>query len=343
MLIMQWGKFFSVLVFLLFSAHASWYANWNFRKPITNHFSCSGDLTNFPLLVTVSNDSDLQAHASNNGYDIIFTLAANTNKLDHEIEYYSNGTLIVWVKMPLLSASVSESNILFMYFDKNKSINPANASNVWTAEYKGVWHFSEVAGVSVYDSSSNNAAGSADTGVTFNTNGKIGKCFWFDGINPDITFSDTADYDNFDPVLNQDFTISAWVNTTAADGCIMGNRGGASGIGFDYRIIAGKARTYLKDDNDAGFLSSDSTAAGYNDGLWHYMTVTFDRDGTRIYYKDGQPDGSSDISARNSELTNRFDFVIGRVTATAGTIFSNFMDEPRLIWTLRSPGWILRN
>ncbi|OHD64420.1 MAG: hypothetical protein A2096_03925 [Spirochaetes bacterium GWF1_41_5] len=58
-----------------------WYSNWDNRKTITNNLAQGGDLTDFPLLVIISNDSDLANYASNNGYDILFTPGVNTNKL----------------------------------------------------------------------------------------------------------------------------------------------------------------------------------------------------------------------------------------------------------------------
>ncbi|OHD53304.1 MAG: hypothetical protein A2096_09865 [Spirochaetes bacterium GWF1_41_5] len=134
---------FAIPVFFLNLLFCHWYSDWNYRKAITNNYACGGDLTNFPLLVIISNDSDLINHASNNGHDIVFTLRANTNKLAHEIEYYSAGTIIAWIKMPYFSASEQLSNILYMYFDKTKPGNQQNQTAVWDNDYTNVYHLDE--------------------------------------------------------------------------------------------------------------------------------------------------------------------------------------------------------
>ena len=88
-----------------------WYSNtWFYRREIMlDRQIISGELTNFPWLMVISNDADLSNYASNNGHDILFTDSSGTNTLFHEIEYYSNGTLYAWVKIPILS-STSNTN-----------------------------------------------------------------------------------------------------------------------------------------------------------------------------------------------------------------------------------------
>ena len=94
------------------AAHAqtSWYnSSWSYRKTITiNYTNVSANLTNFPVLISRT-DSDLQARAQTNGYDLLFTSSDGTNKLAHEIETYtsSNGTLVAWVKVPILSSTTN--------------------------------------------------------------------------------------------------------------------------------------------------------------------------------------------------------------------------------------------
>ena len=49
---------------------------WLFRKEITIHQAMiDSDLTNFPLLVSFSSDSDLASRAQSDGSDILFTNA----------------------------------------------------------------------------------------------------------------------------------------------------------------------------------------------------------------------------------------------------------------------------
>jgi len=154
---------------------AAWYSDWGFRQSISNSLSAGGDLTNFPILVSISNSQYLKYYTAANGYDILFTLSDGTTKLDHEIEFFNktNGTLYVWVKIPLFSSSQTESNCLYMYFDIRKTGNQQNTGSVWANNYLTVQHFEETAGASISDSSSNGYDGTVNSVETLNTNAFI--------------------------------------------------------------------------------------------------------------------------------------------------------------------------
>ena len=66
------------------SVHAQtpWYnTSWNYRVALTiDHTKVSGTLTNFPVLVNITN-SALQQYAQTNGNDILFTSSDGTDKL----------------------------------------------------------------------------------------------------------------------------------------------------------------------------------------------------------------------------------------------------------------------
>ena len=88
------------LIFTLFTdkdLYSDWYNSaWNYRKRISiDQAVISGTLTNFPWLIKMSADTGLSAHAQADGDAILFTLADGTNKLAHELESYSGGSLLV--------------------------------------------------------------------------------------------------------------------------------------------------------------------------------------------------------------------------------------------------------
>ena len=72
-----------------------------YRKAITiDHTLVPASLTNFPVLINISNDSDLGDHVVNaNGYDLVFTDVGGT-QLDHEVESWSGatGSLVAWAR-----------------------------------------------------------------------------------------------------------------------------------------------------------------------------------------------------------------------------------------------------
>ena len=97
--------------------------SYSFERDITVDYTKvagGADLYNFPMLVSYSGATFLRGSPlgpimNTNGYDIIFT-DSNHNKLDHQIEYYNgtNGDLIAWVRIPVLSCS-SNTVIKLLY------------------------------------------------------------------------------------------------------------------------------------------------------------------------------------------------------------------------------------
>jgi len=95
-----------------------WNSNWGYRKPINiSHEKVDDDLTNFPVLISFTSDTELadDARCQNSGDDIVFTDSSG-NKLNHEIEFFdgSTGELVAWVNVTYLSGS--EDTILYMYY-----------------------------------------------------------------------------------------------------------------------------------------------------------------------------------------------------------------------------------
>ena len=330
-----------------------WYSNWGYRKIITNNLAQGGDLTDFPLLVIISNDSDLANYASNNGYDILFTPGVNTNKLAHEIEYYSNGTVIAWVKMPYFSASVQASNTLFIYFDKNKTGNQQNSNGVWDSDYYMTHHLAETGGTH-YDSTVNGRIGTWNfiSGTsTMNTNGKIGGADYFDG---------SGDYVKLPILTNTNITIEAWIYKSSKDtvnaDTAFGSWKWASPIisndGFDFArfyqttpdncaftVITSNTATEIKTSRSATFTFSDSTLQ------WIYVCGTYDSvsgkgrlwiNGTNISTFSA---GAGDVMTRYTAST----FMrIGSSSVNSGD-FHGFVDEVRLSISARSTNYIFNS
>lgn len=96
-----------------------------------------------------------------------------------------------------------------------------------------------------------------------------------------------------------DFSISFWVKTTAtnSDPSIIGDKdwGSGSNPGFIFAFTKG---TYKLNVGGGGRI--DINGNKINDGKWHLVAATFDRDGNATLYEDGVAIGSADISA----LTN---------------------------------------
>jgi hypothetical protein len=152
-----------------------------YYKPITiDHTKVSASLSNFPVLVSISNDNDLKNHVTNaNGYDLIFKDAGGV-QLDHELESWngSTGSLAAWVRIPTLS-STTDTTIYMWYGNSSVTTSQENKTGVWDSNFKGVWHLKEATGANVADSTSNGntgtpqnspaqGAGSFDGSLVFN-------------------------------------------------------------------------------------------------------------------------------------------------------------------------------
>ncbi|HBE02836.1 MAG TPA: hypothetical protein DC049_10240, partial [Spirochaetia bacterium] len=281
-----------IITLHIIKLHAGWYSNWSYRKPITNNFAVGGDLTNYPLLVVMSNDTDLQNYASNNGHDILFTLIDGTTRLSHELEYYSSGTIVAWIKIPIFSFSQQDSNILYMYFGNASAGNQQNTEDVWDINYKGVWHLSQDpadAAPQMLDSTVNarhgivksTPAGNSPVRVT----GQAGYCLEFSDESEGI--SNWVEI----PLLNYpELTVELWgmrynVDPVNADGFFGGRYWTAlpnDREGYDISFGAGVnnnkisfAAFLTNTDSTNSFIQNYTVGAEIN--TWHYIAGTVDR------------------------------------------------------------------
>jgi hypothetical protein len=210
------------------SAQAAWYdSNWQYRKKLTIDYTKVGaTLSHFPVLVSLSSDSDLAAHARSDGYDILFTSSDGTTKLDHEIESYTTatGALVAWVRIPSLSNSADTD--IYMYYGNASATDQQNKTGVWSDGgsnyYKGVWHLHN----NNFNDSTSNGNNGANGGST-DAAGMFAGGRSFDG----------NDYIQVSGLLGQpaNVTLSAWVKLTSADSDGAGN-GGAEVISLGDHI-----------------------------------------------------------------------------------------------------------
>lgn len=131
---------------------AGWYDVFSTRRKITvNHTKVTGSLSNFPILVSLT-DAELRSVSrggrvgTTNGADIAFTASDGSTKLNHELESYdaSSGAVVAWVQIPSLSSSADTS--FYLYYGKSAAADQQNKTNVWDSAYRIVNHFKDAAG-----------------------------------------------------------------------------------------------------------------------------------------------------------------------------------------------------
>ncbi|TWR27374.1 DUF2341 domain-containing protein [Mucilaginibacter pallidiroseus] len=332
----------------------STFDSYAYRMPITlqsQGIGMSGNLTNFPVLVSVQNNADLAVTAgvctnkiqypAGPNYDIAFVDAAG-NELNYQIEKYdaSTGTLLAWVRVPVLYSAANTS--LYLYFGRavaptNHTTAFANAtwSNVTSSPttYQAVWHFNEVP--STTTSSVVDATGSGDnliaskTTVVQNANSIIQNGVTLSGgtLSKSAATGLTA--------LNTSFTMSSWVYYTAypnfADNVMVLQDGGS----YVQMAFRGTSNNSVSANVGGGgiLVSSNLTPAA---NAWHHIVYSYNGT-TNSIYVDGALANTS-TTAPNTGTPNTI--VFGSYAVGNGENFYGTVDEARLINTTLSADWV---
>jgi hypothetical protein len=310
--------------------------NWGFRKKITfDSTKVAGNLSDFPVLISIT-DPDLQSKAQLNGNDILFTSSDGVTKLDHEIESYNQGTgeLIAWIKVPFLAADSDTS--IYMYYNNSDANNQQNTQDVWSDDFRGVWHLSESSG-NAMDSTSYNTAGDVRGNVNQGVSGKIGSSYEFDPSDGQIEVGDPAD-GHLDFGIGS-FTLSVWVKDYIYNDYQNIIYKGALSVGDPGYSI------YHRSDDGMASLSLGDTIAREKidfdytqDGSWRYIVGVVDRTNNEMsVFLNGVQQGTSiDISSIGSVDNGE----IFHISGGSNNYLNGFADEARVAAKVRSADWI---
>jgi hypothetical protein len=108
------------------------------------NYTKNENLDNFPYLLDITTTSFKSGKVQSDLNDILFT-DVNGTKLAHEIESFTqsstDGHLLVWVNIPKLSAI--EDTLISMYYGNNEISNQQNPEQVWSSNYRAVYHMDE--------------------------------------------------------------------------------------------------------------------------------------------------------------------------------------------------------
>jgi hypothetical protein len=197
-----------------------WDSNWLAKKKITiESDQVPKTLTNFPVLINISGDTDLSANIGfNDGRDIAFVDSTETTQYNHEIEYFNTGagggaTLRAWVNITSLSSSVDTE--LYMYFGNSGASNQSNPSETWDSGYQAVYHFEGTGWSSIDDSTANNEDVNNEGGnPQYNQDAMFGRGIDFDGSGDYLQIQDNFemsfisggndDYCTFEAIIKKD-------------------------------------------------------------------------------------------------------------------------------------------
>ena len=312
-----------------------------------------GNVSNFPLLVKLSNASLFNFSQSKlNGEDIRFS-DLEGNPLPYEIEYWnaSIAQSLVWVKVPRIEGNRVDNDI-FMYWG-NPIANSAENSQEVFSEAEGsftTWHMNQnTQAGSIKNSTSQYRYGST-IGASTQTSAMVGEGVLFNNAQSGLKWHDSP------TGLGPQMTISAWVNVNSVEPADSMQLFEMNCFGLPdcsqfsrraFRIIGGQlnySRNY--DFGDGGYwTASQPLTSGV--GSFYHIAVTYDntsRANVPSFYINGKL-----VSIVNSQqpLTdidetgwNNFGLVGFNGNSSNLMQFNGILDEFRLENTIRSSAWM---
>ena len=331
------------------SGLGGWYpGGWLYRKPLSiGAGNISSNLTSFPVLVSLTSDTDLADDAQADFDDILFTAADGTTKLSHEIEKYNEttGELVAWVKVPTVSSSVD--TIVYMYYGNGSAGDQRDAVNVWDANYKAVWHLKEdPSGTSpqMKDSTSGLSHGASSGTMTSGDQvaGQIDGSLDFDGSDDYLELGSVGAGDPL-RLNGSDVTISAWFNQHSAGDryqrVVDKSDGGFGQNGYSLWIDPWGTSQYISIGVDGNEYRSSFGIYDYD--TWTHVAAVITASDYYIYV-NGVLDTSASFDSGSAQQppATTTNMRIGTWNHTTGREWDGYLDEVRISDIERSADWL---
>ncbi len=201
-----------------------------------------------------------------------------------------------------------------------------NFTTLSTTQYStGHWTFD-----STLHDETGNITGVFSGGSPVYVDGVLGKAVHLDGVDDHIILGYAFDLNYGEET---DFSVSIWVKSDgwSSDPSIISNKDWASGSNTGWIIACGSGSNtwqwnYAGKNNQR--RDYDPSTPVLNDGNWHHLCVTHDRDGQAKFYFDGELEASIDISISPGSIDSGFPTVIGNDgTQAYSPSFSGYIDE----------------
>lgn len=309
----------------------------------------SGTNTNFPMLFS-GTYSWLEASSTGGGAgriqhlttapngtqepaDLVFAASpanCGISNFGFEAQSYnsSTGAISDWVNVPSLSAGTV---IYACYGNGTVATDQSRPSSTWNSNYAGVWHISEGASSTAYDSTvhlnTGTWSGSGGGSIsTYYSSGNIGTyAGYFNGSNNHV-----ATNLDIQPSAIPTMTFSAWIypESTSGNEDVFTDDDG----GFDRGLEASR------NDGNFNVFTGNGTWTPTSPSLnqWQYVSLTYTPSDI-LFYKNGVKydlGGAPTGQASNNKLW------IG-ASPGYGEYFNGLIDEARVSSVALSPSWIL--
>jgi hypothetical protein len=348
--------------------------SWSKKCKLTiDHTKVTGDLANFPVLLTVANlpsamfDADGPYPAINGGGDIRFSSdIAGVTQLPCEVCQFvtdntpANGLAEIWVKLTSVSSSVDSA--FYIWWRSPGQTQPARNNaygleNVWDSSFRGVWHLSEawIADADNFkDSTANVKHGTrlkAYGTTTVSTAGKWGgKCINFQGSELFSSNGNTIEV-NGSGTLNFSSTLTVeywqqWNGYSGVPDADIWAVGKADGSGQDWQLRGLGMREGTGSTTNPGKIwwnttagdESNQSTSTYARDTWMHVAVAVTNSSTMAmtFYGNGAADGSTTPGGTVAAGTRHFTMGEG----VDNEYHRGHLDEVRISSTNRSSQWI---
>jgi len=160
----------------------------------------------------------------------------------------------------------------------------------------GDWPFWENGGTTVFDLSGNGITATFGSSAGW-TSGPLGPAIQFPG-DTDYLFCGSSPLLKFG-LSDKSIVVYLRIDTVAAlNGIIMagGKTNADEGWHFRYDDAGNYFRLTLSNGSSRGYFDSNTGAAAIEDGNWHQVALTADRDNNANFYLDGVSIGGQSIS-----------------------------------------------
>ncbi len=314
----------------------------------------NNNLFNYPVLVRLTN-ADLKHTSSGgyvtdiNGYDIIFTSSDGNTVIPHQLEHYDpvTGTLICWVQIPVLSATVNTN--FYLYFSNNSVSTDQSTTAVWDLNYKGVWHLNTTVNPPDW------TATGSDLTSFGTTNQSPAVIYDGEDVNPGQYL-----YRAPDPnlQLDADLTLETWVRfstfqANTLDNVLIscGTLGTTSAENYHYKLNyigtggnINKLQLTWEYGNNLAVTNISTVAASPGINAWHHICVVRDPSiaptGGILFYFDGVQLGAPVLYTNPPDNGASSSFQIGIDEPTSIRDIDGDFDEVRVSASVRSPEWV---
>ena len=334
-----------------------WLNGWAKRVRLTiDHNDIDAPLTNFPVLVYLSNSSGI----NNNDVTFIFDeLQSNANHLKIaittsdciecyvEVEKWdqANEQAWLWVRVPSISNTTDTE--LHLYYDRTHAdnttyvgdTNSTPAEMVWDSNFVLVQHLGENSTV-VHDSTANNNDGTnqpSPNNAIYNASGEINGCYSFTDADR-IQMPNSSSLDITDNITLETFV---YLNDKSDAKFIVKDDpldiGGPGCYNLQQELRGGVPSLELQLDLGGSWVRA--SYATYNTGEWLYVVGTYDRTTMRLYMNGTQVATNPQTTAISSRTVN---MALGNRADDTGTSYdlNGLLDEARISNTARSAAWI---